>query len=225
MVGESRPTPSGDEPPVILLGGVSGTGKTTIANTLVRELGLTHHISTGFIRAAITHLLPENQARLLRKHSYDAYQTLDASCSSDRSPVLQGAVEQALLLSEGIEACISRAVREGIGLILEGSHFIPGVLQPAPLGATALFVLDVPNREELKRRALSSNHTRRKLSDEQLDRLVELQESILELAGIHGQPIVINEDLGKAVHQIRRLIETAGERNAASPSPGTTPLP
>jgi 2-phosphoglycerate kinase len=223
MVDQVHPPPSEDGPPVVLLGGVSGTGKTTIANALVRELGLTHHISTGFIRAAITHLLPEDQARLLGRHSYDAYQALGTTSSKGRTPVLQGAIEQSLLLRAGIEACISRAVREGIGVILEGSHFIPGVLDPASLGATVLCVLDVPDRRELKRRALSPNHTRRRLSDEQLARLVALQEEVLELARVHGQPVVINEDLGKAVSRIRGLIEAAKGEGAAERGP--TPLP
>ena len=192
---------------VILLGGVPGTGKTTVANELVRELGLSHHISTGFIRAAITHLLPEAQARLLRHHSYDAFEALSRSETNGHSRLLEGAVQQSVLLRPAIEACVRRAVGEGISMVLEGSHFIPGVLDPDPLGANLLCVLDVPDREELKHRVLGPNHSRRQLSPAQLERLVKLQECILDQAQAHGRPVVTNTDLSKAVSDIRKMVE------------------
>ena len=208
MVGESWPPVEAGGPLVILLGGVSGTGKTTLANLLVRELGLSHHLSTGFIRAAIAHLLPETEGLLLQKHTYDAYQAVAGTPAVGGSPLLGGAIQQSLLLKPAIESCIRRAVREGIGMMLEGSHFIPGVLDPAPLGADLLCILDVPDREELKRRALSPNHLRRKLSDDQLSRLVQLQEAILDQARIHCQPVVVNDDLSAAVDRVRGLMIT-----------------
>jgi 2-phosphoglycerate kinase len=111
-----------------------------------------------------------------------------------------------LLLKPAIESCIRRAIREGIGMVLEGSHFIPGILEPESPGANLLCVLDVPDRDALKRRALSPNHSRRKLSDKQLDRLIELQEGILSLAEVHHRPVIINNDLPRAVSQARSLI-------------------
>ena len=177
-----------------------------MANLLVKELGLSHHLSTGFIRAAIAHLLPEKDALLLQKHTYDAYQALPDLGPTQRSPLLEGAVQQSLLLKPSMESCIGRAHRDGIELVLEGSHFIPGVLNPGPVGARLLCIMDVPDREELKRRALSSNHSRRRLSEAQLGRLVQLQDEILDLARIHNQPVIVNDDLSKAFDQIRNLI-------------------
>ena len=203
----------GDGPLVILLGGAPGTGKTTIANLLLNELGLSHHLSTGFIRASVASLLPEADARLLKHHTYDAYQALGATNTADGTPggdnkglLLEGAIRQSMLLKPAIESCISRAVQEGIGLVLEGSHFLPGVLEPASLGAALLCILDVPDREALKLRVLSPNHSRRRLSDDQLGRLVQLQEGILGLAQVHRQPVVINDNLHRAVKEIRDLV-------------------
>ena len=205
MVSEPSSRTQAEGPLVILLGGVPGTGKTTVGNILVKELGLSHHVSTGFIRASITHLLPEAEARLLQKHTYDAYEALIGTAPNDRSPLLEGAIQQAMLLKPAIESCIKRAVREGIGMVLEGSHFIPGVLEPDVLGAHLLCVLDVPDREALKHRTLSPNHSRRRVSEDQLARLIQLQDEILAQARIHHQPVVVNEDLEKAVKQVRAL--------------------
>ena len=186
MVAEPAPRPEGEGPLVILLGGAPGTGKTTVANLLMAELGLSHHLSTGFIRASVSHLLSDADAQLLRRHTYDAYQALDsasqaASCGGDNGLLLEGAIRQSMLLKPSIESCIDRARREGIGMVLEGSHFLPGVLEPSTLEASLLCVLDVPDRDALKLRVFSPNHSRRRLSDDQLGRLVRLQEGILGL--------------------------------------------
>lgn len=207
---------NGDGPIVILLGGAPGTGKTTVANMLQAEFGLSHHLSTGFVRASIAHLLPEPDARLLKHHTYDAYQALDGGdCSSrmvqgsgggEHSLLLEGAFRQSMVLKPAIESCIARAVREGIGMVIEGSHFLPGVLEPGTLEATLLCILDVPDREVLKQRVLSPNHSRRRLSDAQLERLLQLQEGIVGLAKVHGAPVILNDDLTRAIEQIRCLL-------------------
>lgn len=193
-------------PPIILLGGASGTGKTTIGNLLMKELGLSHHLSTGFIRSSIAHLLPERDNLLLQRHTYDACEALYNGVTNGRSRLLEGAIQQSLLLKPSIESCIRRASREGIGMVVEGSHFIPGILDPASLGADVMCILDVPDRAELTERAHSQNHAKRALSDEQSQRLAELQEAILSMAREHGDPVVVNNDLDSAIAQIRALV-------------------
>ena len=191
---------------IIVLGGAPGTGKTTIANLLVQRLNLAHHLSTGFIRSSISHLLPEDQARLLRRNSYDAHQELEDSSTGAESRVLEGAIRQAQTIKPSIETCIQRAIREGIGMVLEGTHCIPGILDPDALGATILCVLDVPDREVLKSRVLSFNHAKRSFTREQLGDLVHLQDQFLRLAIEHHQPVVVNQDLEEAIAQIRGLV-------------------
>ena len=182
-------------------------GKTTLGNALLGELGLTHHISTGFLRAAIDGFLPEAQARLLRRHAFDSYEELEDPQTASGERILQGCIAQAELLKPIFRACIARARREGIGLVLEGSHFIPGVIDPEEYDADLLCVLDVPNREELKARALSPHHQYRRLSDFDLERLVLLQDQLLDMARKNNRPIVVNIDLDDAVRQVRGLVE------------------
>ncbi len=58
----------------------------------------------------------------------------------------------------------------------------------------------------MTRCALSSNHSRRRLSEEQLEHLVQLQDEILALARIHNQPVMVNDNLPKTLDQIRSLV-------------------
>ncbi len=197
----SKPTKS----LIILLAGVPGTGKTTLGNALLGHLGLTHHISTGFLRAAIDPYLPTHQSRLLRRHAFDAYELLDPSTLRPDDYVIQGAIAQTDLLRRVICTCLARARREGIGLIMEGSHFIPGIIDPKEFGADLLCVLDVPNRNDLKARALSPNHQNRHLSTWDLERLVVLQDQLLSMARRHDHPIVANVDLDRAVKEVTNL--------------------
>ena len=158
-------------------------------------------------------MLPEADARLLDYHTYDAYQALEGTTTTggtavgnNRDLVLEGALRQSMLLKPAIESCISRAFQEGIGIVVEGSHFMPGVIESASLGAALLCILDVPDREALKLRVHSPSHSRRRLSDDQLDRVIQLQEGILGLAQVHQQPVIINDDLTRAVKEIRGLV-------------------
>ena len=75
MTGERHNSPTNSL--IILLAGVPGVGKTTLGNALLGELGLTHHISTGFLRATMDLYLPDEQSALLRKRAFDAYELLN----------------------------------------------------------------------------------------------------------------------------------------------------
>ena len=190
--------------------GVPGVGKTTLGNALIGTLGLTHHISTGFLRAAVDMYLEPQQSTMLRRHVFDAYEML-AEMPPTGKNIFRGALAQAELLKPIFKACIARARREGIGLIMEGSHFIPGFVDPAEYGADLLCVLDVPNRDDLKARALSPNHLYRELSAFDLERLVLLQDQLLNAAKRHNNPVIVNVDLEEAVRQVHHLLGMSSE--------------
>ena len=191
---------------IVLIGGAPGTGKTTVGNLLVKELGLSHHISTGFIRASIQHLLPQDKANLLKAHAFDAVDQLGSNGNSQMGGVLRGVLAQAEILRESIHSCIARASREGIGLVIEGSHLMADTVNIESSKQVFLCVLDVSTRELLIERALSENHSKRQLSEWQLARLLELQEELVNRAHQSGVPVVINNTLEETISNITGLI-------------------
>ncbi len=193
-----------DAPLIILLGGASGVGKTTLANALVQELGLAHHASTGFLREAVRSVLPEAQARVLKGHAFDAWRLMDGAAPTDHR-ALQGALAQARILQPAFQACIARSLREGVSLVLEGSHILPGVADSAP-GVSLFCVLDVPDRDLLMHRARGNTHRRRILDEGQAASILELQEECLHLARTNRVPVVDSTDLDHAMAQVRVLL-------------------
>ena len=191
---------------IILLSGVPGTGKTTIGNALQDRLGLSHRLSTGFLRAAIDSLIPESTARLLRKEAFAAYEETSPSEFPTGQEILDGCARQTDILKPLFKSCIARARTEGIGLIMEGSHFIPGVIDPSEFGADLLCLIDVPDREQLKERAMSPNHKHRQWSNFDLNRLSILQDQLVYMATKNGLPIVINTDLEQSINHILSLL-------------------
>ena len=193
-----------DAPLIILLGGASGVGKTTLANALVQELGLAHHVSTGFLREAVRSVLPKDQARVLEGHAFDAWRLMEGTTPSQHR-ALQGTLAQARILQPAFEACIARSLREGVSLVLEGSHIVPGVVDSAP-GVSLFCVLNVPDRDLLMHRARGNTHRRRILDEGQAASILELQEECLHLARTNGAPVIDSTELDHALALVRALL-------------------
>jgi 2-phosphoglycerate kinase len=104
-----------ERPLVILIGGTTGVGKSTLATMLAARLGITRVIATDVIR------------QVLR-----AFFTNEAMPSVHHSAFEAGGVEgyraQAGRVGTAISAIVERAAREGGPLVVEGVHVVPGSL-------------------------------------------------------------------------------------------------
>ncbi len=114
-------------PLVILIGGATGVGKSTIATQLAARLGITRVISTDAIREVLRSALSPELVPALHVSSFDA-DTLASPLSQEADPVILGFQEQVRAVSVGIKALIARAQEERTDLIVEGAHVVPGFL-------------------------------------------------------------------------------------------------
>lgn len=117
-----------DVPLVILLGGATGVGKSTVATQLAARLGITRVVSTDAIREVLRSAVSPELIPSLHVSSFNADTIAPAVVRKSNEAVIVGFQEQVQTVAVGIKALIARALEEGTDLIVEGAHLVPGFL-------------------------------------------------------------------------------------------------
>lgn len=117
-----------EKPLIILIGGITGVGKSTIATQVAYRLGITRIVSTDAIREVMRALFSKELMPPIYESSFAAWSNLRVPLPKSSDPVIIGFREQASAVIVGIKAIIERAVTEKTNLIIEGAHIVPGYL-------------------------------------------------------------------------------------------------
>lgn len=144
-----------DKPIIILLGGATGVGKSTLAMELAYRLGLVWVVSTDMIRETMRTVISPDLAPGLHDHSFRGIVDVGDVLNDPRERVLAGFHRQASQVRVGVRAVIDRAISENAHIIIEGTHLSPPFRQylSDPSAAhVAGFVLAVPDESEHRRR-------------------------------------------------------------------------
>lgn len=201
---------------VVLIGGGTGVGKSTVASHLARDLGITRVSSTDLIREILRSVVPTNVAPELARSSFE----LDRESSPRAHAEFERQARQVLV---GVRAEIERAAREGTSLILEGIHLFPGLVDfGAASGSVAVqVVLTLDDRDalvqRLEKRADESARPAERYEDG-LDAIRDLQAHLVTTARRTGVPVIENRHVDATVRVMRHLIREAVER--VRPAPG-----
>jgi 2-phosphoglycerate kinase len=209
-----------DRPLVILIGGATGVGKSTIAIQLGARLGITRIIPTDAVREVMRSMFSADLMPALHTSSFDAERVISrAAPPSDADSVIIGYREQSNAVAVGIRALVARAIMEGTDLILEGAHIAPGFLDLDELeGAVVVpFVVTVDD-EELHRShfILRAHESRGRSADRYLrhfEDIRRIQEYVKSLAEQHGMPIVASYNLDATLAQVIELVVTEAVRD------------
>ena len=202
-----------DRPLVVLVGGATGVGKSTIATMLANRLGITRVIPTDAIREVMRAMFSREIMPTIHASSFDAARLLRHPLPRNADPVLIGFGEQASAVAVGVEALICRAVLEGTDLILEGAHLVPGFLERSQFDGKAVVVPLVVSvdAEELHRShfLVRAHDVRNRPSDRYLDyfgNIRKQQEYVKSLAAEHGVPVVPSTNLDDTLTQVIDLV-------------------
>jgi 2-phosphoglycerate kinase len=115
------------EPIVVLIGGATGVGTSTLAADVARRLNIQSVVGTDSIREVLRRAISPDLLPILHKSSYEIKRE-DVRVPVEEEPVLFGFREQASRVAVGVEAIVDRGLKEGTNLVIEGVHLVPEVI-------------------------------------------------------------------------------------------------
>ncbi len=212
-------------PLVVLIGGATGVGKSTMATQLAARLGIVRVVATDAVREVMRAMLTSKLMPTLYTSSFNADSALREPPPRPADKVIVGFREQTAAVAVGVQALIKRAVVEGTSAVIEGAHVVPGFfdLDPYEGKVLAVPVVVTVEDEDLHRSHFVARST--DSSARPMDRYVtgfanirRVQKYIKSQALTHGIPIIPNYSLDQALSNLIDLVvERATEtvRNGA----------
>lgn len=222
-----------DKPVVILLGGATGTGKSTLAMELAFRLGIRIAISTDMIRETMRTVLSPEVVPGLHDHSFRGIVQVGQVLSDPRERVLAGFRQQASQVAVGIRAVVRRALRENTHLIIEGTHLLPPFEQYIPTDGNAYvagLILGVPSEQRhLARFPERASRAPGRDAATYLDSFQAVRwihDDLLQSAEDHEALVLTGEDTGStatlAVEYLSQVLPIGGATTRA-PDPSSQP--
>jgi 2-phosphoglycerate kinase len=210
-----------DLPLIVLVGGGTGTGKSTVATEVAYRLGITRVTSTDFVRQTMRAFFVKEFMPSIHYSSFEAGLGLSkAEEEESGDAALLGFLDQTRNVLVGVDAALNRALDEGWSMVLEGIHLVPGMLAVQRQGALVVqCVLAIPD-EEIHRthfwiRDATSDGVRP--VDRYMASLPEIrmiQEYIVDRARRHDVPVIVNEGRSDAIDAVMDLVLESAERRA-----------
>ena len=118
---------SPDKPLIILFGGATGTGKSSVATEIAHRLGIEKILGTDTIRQIMRMMLSRDLLPTIHHSSYTAWK--EGIQDQDQQSAVIGAFrEQCIRVLVGVRAMVERSIQENISLIIDGVHLVPGLL-------------------------------------------------------------------------------------------------
>ena len=200
-----------DLPIIVLVGGATGTGKSTVATEVAYRLGITRVTSTDFVRQTMRAFLSQEFMPSIH------YSSFEVPGESGLGGVVEGFMEQTRNVLIGVRALIERALQEGWSLVLEGVHLVPGMLPPVE-GAMVVHCVLAIEEEQLHEshfwvRDASSDGLRP--VQKYLDALGDIrlvQDFILDQARTAAVPVVENGSIELSIGTVMELVLSSAER-------------
>ncbi|HZL06457.1 MAG TPA: 2-phosphoglycerate kinase [Coriobacteriia bacterium] len=202
-----------DRPLVILIGGTTGVGKSTIATEIAHRLGITRIVSTDSIREVMRGIFARDLMPAIYESSFNAWRGLRVPVPHGANPVIVGFREQTAVVLTAIRALVDRAVVEGESIVVEGVHVVPGYIEPSQFqNASVVSLLIAVDDEESHRshfyiREVQTDGTRPfEKYRANFDNIRLLGAYIEDLAIEHGVPIVRSHQLDRTVAEVLELV-------------------
>jgi 2-phosphoglycerate kinase len=204
-----------DRPLVVLIGGTTGVGKSTIATEVAHRLGINRIASTDSIREVMRAIFTKDLMPAIYESAFSAWRGLRVPVPEGANPVVIGFREQTAVVNTGIKALIARASLEGISMVIEGVHLVPGYLDPQRFENVRVVQLVIGVIDELSHRShfhIREAQTRGARGHRRYERNFEhirvLGTYIEGLAREHGIPVIYSHQLDATIADVLETIVT-----------------
>jgi len=202
-----------DVPLIVLIGGSTGTGKSTIAAEVAHRLGITRVTSTDFIRQTMRAFFSEEFMPSVHYSSFEARLALTrAEEEESGDAAILGFLDQTRNVVVGVQAALERAATERWSTVLEGVHLVPGMVAVDFPGAFMVQCIVAIEDENLHRshfwvRDYSTDGLRPlgKYLDS-LPQIRQIQDYLVERAHRHDVPVIVNDSLDRAIGDVMDLV-------------------
>ena len=135
---------------ILLVGGGTGTGKSTVATEVAYRLGITRVTSTDFVRQTMRAFFSKEFMPSIHHSSFEAALGLSKAEEEESGDVaLLGFLDQTRNVLVGVEAALQRALDEGWSMVLEGVHLVPGMFDAQLEGALVVQCVLAIHDEEI----------------------------------------------------------------------------
>jgi 2-phosphoglycerate kinase len=200
-------------PLLVLLGGTSGVGKTSLAVEVARRLEISRVLGTDAIRQIMRLMFSPALMPEIHSSTYEVHRALKPELVGTANPVVAGFREQASKIAVGVHALLDRAVEENTSLLVEGANLLPGMIDLARYRDHAhvvFLVVGTLDADALERRFASrAVRARERPSDRYQKHIAEIlaiQAHILAEADRADLPIVDNVDFEETVKAVIRSV-------------------
>ena len=209
-----------DRPLVVLIGGTTGVGKSTLATMLAGRLGINRVIATDVVRQVLRAFFTHEAMPTVHYSAFEAGRAVEAGESGD--PDIEGYLDQAERVGTAIAAIVERAVSEAKPIVVEGVHVVPGALDAALRDrAVVVEALLVVEDDELHRGHFSLRPGSRP-PERYLARFAEIRKLQRHLAGLaraESVAVVDNTNVDEALMRLMGLVLDAVGRLAGVDRP------
>jgi 2-phosphoglycerate kinase len=162
------------QPFAVLVGGTSGVGKSTVSQAAAAVLGIDRVFSSDLVRAVLRGTLNPDLLPALSESSFSAQRMLRSNLEGD--PLLTAFEQQASLVSQATVPLVRRALKEGVQIVVNGVHLVPGLMVVPPDWPVVSAVLTVPDVDEHERRFTARVETSDRNAEHYLARLAAIRD-------------------------------------------------
>ncbi len=201
-----------EKPLIILLGGSTGSGKSTVSVEMAQRLDITSMLTTDIVREIMRSLFSNDILPMIHTSSYLAFEKFWVPVQESKNQKIIAFREQALRVNSGVKSIIRRSIVEKTSLIINGVHILPELIDEADFpGANIIkaFIYVEDEKEHKNRFYMRGRSTEDRAADKylkNLDAIRMIQKYIIDGAKKRNYPCFDNMNSVKTTKKVVNTI-------------------